>query len=195
MSTTLEREIKLRFPDPEQARSSILGAGALPLRGRRFQEDCLIDTEDQALRRRFSVLRVRIETGNMRLTFKGPAQSSHMKLREELETGVADGEVVLRVFERLGYTVWFRYQKYREEFSHEDVVIALDETPIGTYVEIEGTEKGITGMALALGRTETDYVLDSYPSLFLKHRREYGLYGEHMVFEEQTPDGNGSDPA
>ena len=76
-----------------------------------------------------------------------------MKLREELETVVGDGEVLLRVFEELGLHVWFRYEKYREEFSHEDVIVAIDETPVGVFVEIEGSEQGIADMAAALGRT------------------------------------------
>ena len=54
-----------------------------------------------------------------------------MKVREEVETVVGDGEVLLRVFKELGLEVWFRYEKYREEFSHEDVTIAVDETPFG----------------------------------------------------------------
>ena len=70
-----------------------------------------------------------------------------MKLREELETVVGDGEVLLRVFEELGLHVWFRYEKYREEFAHEDVIVAIDETPVGVFVEIEGSEPGIATMA------------------------------------------------
>ena len=47
-----------------------------------------------------------------------------MKLREELETVVGDGLLLLRVLDQLGFRVWFRYQKYREEFAHEDVTVA-----------------------------------------------------------------------
>ena len=40
MSTTiLEREIKLRFSSASEAREAVLAAGALPLYGRRLQED------------------------------------------------------------------------------------------------------------------------------------------------------------
>lgn len=186
MSTmTLEREIKLRFDSPAEAREAILATGATPLLGRRLQEDSLLDTEDEQLRRRRCVLRVRVENGKSRLTFKGPVQTTLMKVREEFETVVGDGSVLLRVLEELGLHVWFRYEKYREEFAHEDVIVAIDETPVGTFVEIEGGEQGITAMAEALGRSAEDYILDSYRGLFLKHRDALGLTGSDMVFAEQ----------
>src|SRR5215203_5627765 len=99
------------------------------------------------------------------------------------EAILAAGGTLLRVFEELGLHVWFRYEKYREEFAHEDVIVAIDETPVGVYVEIEGSEQGIAGMTAALGRTPADYLLDSYRSLFLQHRERCGLNGSDMVFD------------
>jgi len=185
MSTTtmLEREIKLRFDSVEAAREAVIATGATPLLGRRLQEDSLLDTEDESLRRRRCVLRVRVENGKSRITFKGPVQPSLVKIREELETVVGDGQLLLRILEELGLHVWFRYEKYREEFSHEDVTVAIDETPVGVFVEIEGSEHGIVATADALGRTQADYVLDSYRCLFLKHREQLGLLGTDMVFD------------
>ena len=179
---TLEREIKLEFPSVEEARAAVLATGATPLLGRRLQEDSLLDTADEELRRRRCVLRVRVENGKSRLTFKGPVQPSAMKLREEVETVVGDGEVVLRVLQELGLHVWFRYEKYREEFAHEDVIVAIDETPVGIFVEIEGGEHGIAAMTDALGRSPNDYITDSYRGLFLQRRAERGLTGAHMLF-------------
>ena len=185
MTTAMvEREIKLRFGSAEDARAAILATGATPLLGRRLQEDALLDTDDEQLRRRRCVLRVRIENGKSRLTFKGPVQPGAMKVREEIETVAGDGLMLLRVLEEIGLHVWFRYQKYREEFAHEDVIVAIDETPVGVFVEIEGGEQGIASMAEALGRTQDDYILDSYRGLFLKHREAFGLSGPDMVFEE-----------
>lgn len=182
-TTTIEREIKLRYDSVESARAAVLAAGATPLLGRRLQEDALLDSEDESLRRRRCVLRVRLENGKSRITFKGPVQPSIMKLRDEFETIVGDGMLLLRIFEELGFHVWFRYEKYREEYGQEDVIVALDETPVGVFVEIEGSEQGISTMARALGRRPNDYVLDSYRGLFLKYRDEYGLTGTDMVFE------------
>ena len=182
-TTTLEREIKLRFPTAEEARQAVLTAGGTPLHGRRLQEDSLLDTADEQLRRKRCVLSVRVENGKSRLTFKGPVQPSVMKLREEVETVLGDGEVLIRVFEELGLHTWFRYQKYREEFAHEDVIVAVDETPVGVYVEIEGSEEGIASMTAALGRTPSDYIVDSYRALFLQYRDELGLRTNDMVFD------------
>ena len=183
-TTTLEREIKLRFESVDGARAAIEAAGATPLLGRRLQEDALLDDETESLRRRGCALRIRCENGKSRITFKGPIQPSSMKLRDEFETVVGDGQLLLRIFEDLGYHVWFRYEKYREEYSREDVIVALDETPVGVFVEIEGSEHGITAMADALGRRPEEYVVDSYRSLFLKHRDAHGLDGSDMVFAE-----------
>jgi adenylate cyclase class 2 len=182
-TTILEREIKLRFASADEAREAVLATGATPLFGRRLQEDALLDTEDEEFRRKRCVLRVRMENGKSRLTYKGPVQSSLMDVREELETVVGDGEMLLRVFGELGLHVWFRYEKYREEFAHEDVIVAIDETPVGVFVEIEGSEQGIAEMTAALGRTPADYIVDSYRSLFLRHREELGLNGPDMVFD------------
>ena len=184
MATSLEREVKLRFDSAEAARAAALAVGATPLRCRRLQEDALLDDTGESLRQRRCVLRVRVESGKSLLTFKGPVQPSPVKVREEIETVVGDGETMLRCLEALGYNVWFRYQKYREEFALNDVVIAIDETPIGVFVEIEGGEPGIIEVARALGRSETDFVLDSYRALFMAHCRDQGLPSTDMVFDE-----------
>jgi len=184
MPATLEREIKLRFDDAESARAAIVNTGATPVRGRRLQEDCLLDTPDDDLRRRRCVLRVRVESGRSLLTYKGPVQPSIMKLREELETIVGDGALVVRILEQLGFRVWFRYQKYREEFALDDVLLALDETPVGTFVEIEGGDRGIADTAQALGRGPGDYLVDSYRRLYQVDCEARGITVADMLFEE-----------
>jgi adenylate cyclase, class 2 len=183
MTTAIEREVKLRFASVDDARTAIAGSEATPVRSRRLQEDYLLDEPGETLKNRRCVLRVRIEPGKNLVTFKGPVQPSHMKVREELETIVGDGETMLRCFEHLGYRVWFRYQKYREEYALGDAMIAIDETPVGVFVEVEGSEQGITDAARALGRGPGDYLLDSYRALFMEHRRARGLPDTDMLFD------------
>jgi adenylate cyclase class 2 len=180
----LEREVKLRFRGAQEAREAVLALGATLLRERRFQDDALFDNEREELRQRRCALRLRREDARSYLTFKGPVQPGPMKLREELETAVSDADVLQRVLEHLGLRVWFRYQKYREEFSLDGVVVAIDETPIGTFVELEGTEAGITAAAAGLRRTTADYILESYCGLFMRYREALGFRGAHMVFDE-----------
>jgi adenylate cyclase class 2 len=183
----IEREVKLRFDSPEEARAAILATGATPLRCRRLQEDALLDTEDAFLRRRQCVLRIRTEPGKSLLTFKGPVQPGIMKVRDEHETVVADGDALLTILREFGLHVWFRYEKYREEFAAEDVVIAIDETPVGTFVEIEGGEERIHRVAAALGKTPADYITDSYRTIFVEYCREHGLTVGDMTFSTTTP--------
>ena len=106
-----------------------------------------------------------------------------MKVREEIETTVGDGRTLLAVLERVGLYLTFRYEKYREEFAAHEVVIAIDETPVGTFVELEGSERGIKAVAARLGRAPADYVTASYRTLFLQHRQSHGLAGTHMTFD------------
>jgi adenylate cyclase class 2 len=178
----MEREIKLQFASAGEARGAVLRIGASSLRPRRLQEDCLLDTPDMALQRQGLALRLRSEEDESRVTFKGAVQAAAMKVREEIETTVGDGALALQLFDRLGYRPCFRSQKYREEFAKDGCILAIDETPVGTFVEIEGGEDAITAVAGALGRGPADYILASYRGLYVDECRRRGITPGHMVF-------------
>ena len=117
------------------------------------------------------------------LTFKGPVQPGAMKMREEHETTIGNGAALAQLLEALSMRAWFRYQKYREELSAPDLTIAIDDTPVGTFVELEGSEAAIMAMTQALGRTPADFILDSYYRLFMDRRDQFRLAeSPHMVF-------------
>jgi adenylate cyclase class 2 len=180
----LEREVKLRFSSPADARAAVVGTGATLRTARRLQQDSLLDTEGGRLRASGCALRLRQEGTGALLTFKGPVEPSTTKVREEWETLVGDGAVLLRIAGELGFRVWFRYEKYREEFTAQDVVIAVDETPVGTFVEIEGSEDGIRIAAAALGRSEADYLLQSYRRVYLEACATSGRPAADMLFPD-----------
>jgi adenylate cyclase class 2 len=182
-AAALEREVKLRFESAEAARAAVMATGATPVHGRRLQEDSLLDSVGQDLRQRRSALRVRVDGGRSLLTFKGPVQPGVVKVREELETVVGDGHLLMRVLEELGFHVWFRYQKYREEFAIDDCIVAIDETPVGVFVEIEGGQEGIARVAQALGRGPSDYMLESYRGLFVEYCKGRGVPARDMLFD------------
>lgn len=183
----IEREVKLSFPSADAARRAVLAAGAVASVSRRLQDDALYDTPDEFLRKKSSIVRVRTErwsdgSETSTLTLKGPVQPGPMKMREEHETRVDTGDALRRVLDVLGLRPWFRYQKYREEFSAANVVVAIDETPVGVFVELEGGEEAIYSMTRALGRSRDDFIVDSYYRLFLTRREQFGLNGSHMLF-------------
>ena len=183
----VEREVKLLFPTAESAREAVLATGALAAHPRRLQDDSLYDTADEVLRKKGHVVRIRTErwsdgTTTTALTVKGPVQPGQMKVREEHETRVEKADALTHAFDVLGLRPWFRYQKYREEFSAPGVVIAIDDTPVGTYVELEGDEDSIHVVTSALGRSPADFIVDSYYGLFMKRRDEFGLTGPYMLF-------------
>jgi len=181
----IEREVKLSFDTPDEARAAVTAAGALPLRPCRLQRDTLFDTPDGAQRRRGCALRVRAEHGGAWLTFKGPVQPGSMKVRDEHETQAGSRDVLIRILRELGFDAWFTYEKRREEYAADGVTIAVDETPVGTFLELEGGEAAILDVTRALGRTPDDFILGSYRSLFLERRETFGIVGNDMVFGER----------
>ena len=191
MDSHIEREIKLHYTSHDNARLAVEQLEGTLLRDRRLQDDYLLDLPGGDLKHRGCTLRVRIEKKNTidkstsataTLTFKGPPLPDVMKVREELETTINDGELFLRILLKAGWNVSFRYQKYRKEFQKDDVVIAIDETPVGTYIELEGKEITITHLARTLGRTTDDYVIASYRQLYVDHCRKTNIPIGNMVF-------------
>ena len=179
----VEREVKLRFESAVAAKQALAELGATPLRERRLQDDVILDTDDGRLQRSGCALRVRRDGDRAAITWKGPVIAGPMKTREEIETAVGLADDARRILASLGFVPRFRYQKYREELSLEGLVVAIDETPIGTFVELEGEEASIAAAAVRLGRGPADYVLASYRSLFLEHRQARGGHGADMVFD------------
>lgn len=166
----IEREIKLAFASVEDARAALRAAGAEMKTPRRLQDDVLYDSADNRLFGQRSALRLRREGDRALLTFKGPVEPALTKTREEIETNVADHAAAARLLERIGFRPWFRYQKYREEFRAPSVIAAVDETPAGVFVEIEGTEDAIVALAERLGRGPGDFILDSYRAIWVQAR-------------------------
>jgi adenylate cyclase class 2 len=134
------------------------------------------------------------------LTFKRPivvggtpsasAQENHRhKVREEIEVDVADASVLAKIFEGLGMRGWFHYEKYRTTLRlpararwAKGLLIELDETPIGTFVELEGPPLAIDRAAQELGYSRRDYVLKSYLALYVEECRRLGQEPRDMLF-------------
>jgi adenylate cyclase class 2 len=167
MGEPRETEIKLRIASVEAARDALRRLGARIVLERHFEDNVLFDDAAGSLHASGTVLRLRQTPHGAVLTFKGPrAIEGGVKSREERETAVGNPEEARAILRNLGYRPCFRYQKYRETWTHRGQEIEVDEMPIGAFLEIEGDAEGIHAVAAELGFSPSDYVTESYVGLF-----------------------------
>jgi len=184
-----EIEIKLAVRDPRAARRRLAELGFRRVSTRYFERNALFDFPERRLRKEGSLLRLRLQRGRSELTFKGPrVGEGRFKERLEIESRVGDGVEIGEILEALGLRVAFRYEKYRTLYgrrgdpAHSEV--AFDETPIGTYLELEGPKRWIDQVARALGYPPAEYITVSYGRLYLGWCEAHRLNPGHMVFRE-----------
>jgi adenylate cyclase class 2 len=180
----LEQEVKLAFSNLEAARQAVHTAGGRLVVSRRLLVDTLFASPDGLIPSDGRTLRLRRDGDRAYVTFKGPALPGPVKIREELETGLGDADTGDRILAALGYRPFFRSEKYREEYALDDVHIAIDDAPIGVFVEIEGTATSIERATRLLGLTPADYRLESYQRLHAEWCRTRGVSQPNMVFAE-----------
>jgi adenylate cyclase class 2 len=180
-----ETEIKLRVPDVRTGRKLLGAAGFAVSCPRVFESNLILDTPRQTLRRASTLLRVRQAGKRTTVTYKGRPTVTRHKSREELELTVTDAATMRTIFERLGFGPAFLYEKYRTEYRQERGagMATLDETPVGLYVELEGSPRWIDRTARQMGFGESDYITASYARLYLDWCRTNGVKPSNMVFE------------
>jgi adenylate cyclase class 2 len=184
-----EIEVKLRFDSvaPLVQAGMVLEAET----ARHFEDNLLLDTEDQRLGQKAAILRIRQSGDAGLLTYKEKAASNapatQFKQRIEFETALDAPHQALTIFQQLGYQTWFRYQKYRTVYratlpGGQHLHVMFDETPIGNFIELEGEEDAIAQAVKLLGVRREDYVLDSYLALQAAHCARAGKPLEDMIF-------------
>ena len=170
----VESELKIPVTDLGQVRVFLQRARAVAVRTMAREINLLLDTDDNRLRTAGCVLRLRRHGDRNILTFKGPVSyRGAIKERPEHETEVADLDRMGEIFEQLGFRVYMRYEKDREEWLLEDVSVVLDRTPMGSFVEIEGPAEKLAQIADLLGLKIASAVRGSYASLWLDHRQRH----------------------
>jgi adenylate cyclase class 2 len=183
--------------------------------GRVHEWNVLFDTPQEELNKRGQLLRIRTETPEhptskrfepnterVLLTFKRPTRAAQTptrlfqrgrhKVREEIELEVSDADALASVFLGLGLRDWFRYEKFRTTFRlpksrrwAKGLLIELDETPIGIFVELEGPGEAIDRVARELGFSKRDYILTNYLGLYQQECRRRGEKPGDMVFPKR----------
>ena len=179
-----ETEIKLSMSDSAHARKLLRTAGFRVYRRRVFEANTVFDTLHCLLREAQQLLRVRQAGRTVTVTYKGTPEVSRHKSREELEVEASDAAAVTRIFDRLGFQPVFRYEKYRTEYrkGQRGGIAMVDETPIGTFIELEGEAEWIDRTARRFGFREEDYITASYGRLYLNWCTENGIEPGDMVF-------------
>ena len=124
-------------------------------------------------------------------TSRYPSFGSH-KVRDEIEAQVTDSANLIKIFEGLGMRGWFRYEKYRTTYQlpatkswARGLLIEVDETPIGTFVELEGSPAAIDRAATELGYSKRDYILTNYLALYAEDCRRKGQQPQNMLFPDK----------
>jgi len=182
-SLSTETEIKIKIEEAEAFCKRLDGYRARAVSSRHFEENRLFDFADGTLGSSQRLLRIRVVKDSVFLTYKGPpVDGGIFKTREELEVRLEDAATILKIFERVGMHVSFRYQKYRSEFSLDGVRVAVDETPIGGYAEFEGSEGAILKLARKLKIAESQFIRLSYYALYVDYCKERGKDPHFMTF-------------
>lgn len=182
-----EIELKFSVADIARFRATVHSLGLKLLTERTFEANTLYDTPERTLRNKRQVLRLREYAGRGIVTHKRVppnADDSRYKTRIETETVVEDGAALAEIFTQLGYLPMFRYEKFRTEWDADGGHLLLDETPIGTWAELEGPPDWIEHMRERLGVDPADCTTLSYGMLFLGWKERTGSGAEHLTFEE-----------
>ena len=136
----MDQEIEVKFLLKDySALMQKISALRLPCSQERIHEFNLrYDLPDGSLVAQKQVLRLRKDT-QARLTFKGPGvMEEDVLLRKEIEVEVSDFDTTNRLLEALGYKVVMMYEKFRANYLMDNLVLSVDETPLGLFIELEG---------------------------------------------------------
>lgn len=183
----LEQEIKI----PVAAFAPVRGRLA-ELRARcqvpfTLEDNWVLDDDHGSLAASGRLLRVRRAGQRCWVTLKEPASfEGGVKSRVELETGVADADGALAVFRRLGFAAVRRYQKRRETWAFGDFVVALDETPLGGFVEVEGPGDRLAAAAVDLGLNPATAARGTYLDLWHAYRALHPDAPPDMLFSAES---------
>lgn len=185
--TAIETEVKFRVRNAEEIERRLMAAGFRQQTPRTFERNILYDTPERRLRQEHQILRIRQYGDKWVLTHKAlPAEgdSGPYKHRVETETTLGDGDTVAAVFAALGFLPAFSYEKWRTEWADNTGHCVIDETPLGTFAELEGPEAWIDSTAAALAVAPGDLTNLSYGRMFELWKEETGSPAKDLTFAD-----------
>ena len=179
-----EREIKLYIKDlPALAERLRLCGGEL-VQPRVYEKNIRLDTADAKLQQERKLLRLR-QDDQVWVTFK---ENAHLEdgviTRTEIEFGATDLDAVQKLFAGLGYYPAIVYEKYRRTYRLGDVLVMLDELPIGNFIEIEAPNNIlIEGMVQMLGLDGSRAINTNYLGLWAMVKQNADLKVHDLTFQ------------
>ena len=180
-----EIEVKVRVANAEEISRRIQAAGGVLVVPRTFEDNRLYDLPDGALGRAGGMLRLREAGGRAVLTGKGPPGAGtdpRYKVRTEEESEVPGANALAAVLSAAGLVVRWRYQKYRREYHLEGALLTVDETPHGSWIEIEGEPGAIEQAAARIGVDRGDFDTSTYREIHERECERAGCPVGDMVF-------------
>lgn len=143
------------------------------------------DDAAQSLLQKKQLLRLRKEGTQHVLTFKKPvSQSDGVKIMEEIEVKVSDGELLNQILLHLGYRAAKTTQKFREEYEWNGCKVVIDTymgdmaiIPPFIEVEAESIEK-VHACVQVLGFEVKDCRAWNTYELYTHYRKKLGGEGE-----------------
>jgi predicted adenylyl cyclase CyaB len=180
--TQEERELKFAEVELAELRERLVELQAERVAPPAFEDNWIFDRGKGELQAKGHVLRLRIDGQGAQITLKSAARfEDKTKIREELQTRVEDAEQMRAILEHMGFGIRRRYQKMREEWRLGAVLICLDHTPIGDFVEFEG--QGADKLARRCGLTPDRAETRTYLELYEDHVKENPDSPPDMVFK------------
>jgi predicted adenylyl cyclase CyaB len=167
-----EIEIKFVVKETKTITEKLRKLGFRIAAGRHREKNYLFDDAAGTLQKSGKLLRIRRTPSAQTVTYKGPiSPKSKLKHREEVECKIENADVLIRIFEEIGFKVRTEYSKYRTVFEKDGFNISLDETEAGNYLEVEGpSDEEITKLGEKLGYSEQDFVRRTYAELIGERR-------------------------
>ena len=184
----METEVKIRVADRAALEQKLAPLGFTRVTARTLERNTLYDKPNRELRNSRQILRIRRYGDKWVVTHKsvpsGLTEEGPHKNRVETETEVEDGPVLGKIFEALGFSPVFVYEKWRTEWADRQGHCVIDETPLGVYAELEGPSEWIDATAQKLGISQSEFITLSYGRIFELWRDQTGSKATNFTFEE-----------
>jgi adenylate cyclase class 2 len=103
---------------------------------------------------------------------------------KELEVEVSDFSTMAKILEAIGFHKAQVYEKWRETFTLEDVMLLIDAMPYGDFLEIEGNREQIQDLVGRLGLKWENRILYNYLQLFDIIKKELNLPFSDVTFQK-----------